>query len=127
MKYVMSTTLIALSLFVQSAFSQQVLLLRQPAVSADHLAFVYAGDIWVANRDGTSPRRLTSDPAEENSPVFSPDGSRVAFLGDYESNVDAYMIPVSGGQPQRLTWHPDFDIPTGWTADGSAVTVRSPR
>lgn len=127
MKYVMSTTLIALSLFVQSAFSQQVLLLRQPAVSADHLAFVYAGDIWVANRDGTSPRRLTSDPAEENSPVFSPDGSRVAFMGDYESNVDAYMIPVSGGQPQRLTWHPGFDIPTGWTADGSAVTVVSPR
>lgn len=127
MKTVTYTVLLALSLFVQSAFSQQVLLLRQPSVSAQNLAFVYAGDIWVANRDGSNPRRLTSSPAEENSPVFSPDGKLIAFSANYEDNDDVYVIPVSGGQPQRLTWHPGSDIPTGWTPDGKAVTMVSAR
>ncbi|MDH3903052.1 MAG: hypothetical protein OES90_07505, partial [Xanthomonadales bacterium] len=106
MKLHVSITFLVLSLFVQTAFSQQTLLLKQPSVSAQNLAFVYAGDIWVANRDGSNPRRLTSSPAEENSPVFSPDGKLIAFSANYENNNDAYFIPVSGGQPQRLTWHP---------------------
>jgi len=127
MKYALSIVFIAASLFTQSVFSQETLLLKQPSLSASHLAFVYAGDIWVANRDGSNPRRLTSSPAEENGPVFSPDGSQIAFRADYESNTDVYVIPVSGGQPLRLSWHPGADIPTGWTADGSAVTLVSGR
>ena len=127
MKYVVSILFLALSLFVTPAFSQQSLLLKQPAVSAQKLAFVYAGDLWVADRDGSNPRRLTSSPAEENNPVFSPDGKLIAFSASYEDNTDVYFISVSGGQPQRLTWHPDSDIPTGWTTDGAAVTLVSRR
>ncbi|MDX2427486.1 MAG: PDZ domain-containing protein [Xanthomonadales bacterium] len=127
MKLVTSITVLALSFFVQTAFSQQTLLLKQPSVSAQNLAYVYAGDIWVANRDGSSPRRLTSSPAEENNPFFSPDGKLIAFMANYEDNNDVYFIPVSGGQPQRLTWHPGSDIPTGWTPDGTAVTMVSAR
>jgi len=127
MKPVISIAFLALLFFVQTAFSQQTLLLKQPSISAQNLAFVYAGDIWVANRDGSNPRRLTSSPAEENSPVFSPDGKLIAFSANYENNNDAYFIPVTGGQPQRLSWHPGSDIPTGWTADGTAVTIISAR
>lgn len=127
MKYASLIVFVAISLFVQPVFSQQTLLLKQPSISADKLAFVYAGDIWVANRDGSNPRRLTSSPAEENSPVFSPDGTQIAFKANFENNTDAYIIPASGGQPQRLTWHPGTDTPTGWTADGTAVTVVSAR
>jgi len=127
MKYVISIALLATSFFLPTAFSQQVLLLKQPSISAQQLTFVYAGDIWVANRDGSHPRRLTSSPAEENNPVFSPDGSLIAFSAKYENNTDVYFIPASGGQPQRLTWHPGPDIPTGWNADGSAVTLVSQR
>lgn len=105
----------------------QTLLLRQPDISADHLVFVYAGDIWVAQRDGSLPRRLTTSPAEENTPLFSPDGSLIAFCASYEDNEDVYVIPVEGGQPRRLTWHPGQDNPTGWTADGKAVTFVSSR
>ncbi len=111
MKYASLIVFAVISLFVQPVFSQQTLLLKQPSISADKLAFVYAGDIWVANRDGSSPRRLTSSPAEENSPVFSPDGTQIAFKANYENNTDAYIIPASGGQPQRLTWHPGTDTP----------------
>ena len=75
MKLKFLTATLWLGLFSYPAIAQQTLLLRQPDISADHLTFVYAGDIWLANRDGSDPRRLTSHPAEENSPTFSPDGS----------------------------------------------------
>ncbi len=109
------------------AQTESTLLLRQPALSADHLAFVYAGDIWIANRDGSEPRRLTSHPAEENTPVFSPDGKLIAFAAHYENNQDVYVIAADGGQPRRLTWHPGQDIPIGWSSDGSQVALLSPR
>ena len=118
----------ALLLLINSTlFADQTLLLRQPALSENHLAFVYAGDIWVANRDGSQPRRLTSHPAQETGPVFSPDGSMIAFDAQYEGNRDVYVISVEGGQPRRLTWHPDADIPLSWTADGSEVALVSYR
>ena len=127
MKYASLIVFAAVSLFVQPVFSQQTLLLKQPSISADKLAFVYAGDIWVANRDGSNPRRLTSSPAEENSPVFSPDGTQIAFKANYENNTDAYIIPASGGQPQRLTWHPGTDHVRGWTPDGQGILFASGR
>ncbi|MDT8450740.1 MAG: peptidase S41, partial [Wenzhouxiangellaceae bacterium] len=102
-------------------------LLRQPALSADHLAFIYAGDLWVAGRDGSDPRRLTSAPAEENTPIFSPDGRRIAFAADYGGNTDVYVISVDGGQPERLTWHSTADIPVDWAPVGNAVAFVSDR
>ncbi|TVR93121.1 MAG: peptidase S41, partial [Wenzhouxiangellaceae bacterium] len=102
-------------------------LLRQPAVSADHLAFVYAGDLWISERDGANPRRLTTSPAEENNPHFSPDGRLIAFAADYEGNTSVYVISVDGGNPRRLTWHPGDDIPVGWSADGQQVAFASRR
>jgi len=102
-------------------------LLRQPAISKDHLAFVYAGDIWIANRDGQAPRRLTTHPADEFAPAFSPDGKWLAFSARYDGNTDVYVVPVEGGQPRRLTWHPGVDTVTGWSVDGKRVLFGSPR
>ena len=107
--------------------TQQTLLLRQPALSQDHLAFVHAGDIWIADTDGSHARRLTSDPATEKDPVFSPDGKWLAFSASYEGNRDIYIIPVSGGQPRRLTWHPFSDMPMYWSADSQEVYFTSAR
>jgi tricorn protease len=102
-------------------------LLTQPAVSAKHVAFIYADDLWVANLDGTNVRRLTSDIGVESHPVFSPDGKTIAFSAQYEGNTDVYTIPVEGGSPKRLTWHPGVDIVRGFTPDGKAVVFSSPR
>ena len=110
-----------------AALSEPTALLRQPSVSADHVAFVYAGDLWVSERDGSNPRRLTSSPAEENNPHFSPDGSLIAYAANYDGNTSIHVIGVEGGQPRRLTWHPANDIPVGWSADGSAVAFASSR
>lgn len=74
-------------------------MLSQPALSAEHVAFAYDGDLWVANRDGSNPRRLTSHEGVENSPRFSPDGQTIAFSAEYDGNTDVFTIPVSGGSP----------------------------
>jgi len=102
-------------------------LLSQPAISESHLAFVYANDLWVAQRDGAGVRRLTSDEGVEANPVFSPDGEWIAFNAEYDGNTDVYLIPVSGGMPQRLTWHPYSDGVCSFTPDGTAVLFRSGR
>ncbi len=106
-----------LMLFFQQVAQAQdlpTLLLRQPAVSHHQLAFVYGGDIWVAQRDGSHPRRLTVHPAVEQNPVFSPDGKWVAFTGNYDGNTDIYVIPSEGGEPKRVTYHPSADLVRGW-------------
>ncbi len=101
--------------------------LNQPAIGGGHIAFVYANDLWVANTDGTSPRRLTSDEGVEANPVFSPDGDWIAFDAEYDGNTDVYIVPVEGGIPTRLTWHPYADNVCSFTPDGSEVLFRSAR
>ena len=102
-------------------------MLAQPAISSSHIAFVYAEDIWIANKDGSNPRRLTIDDGIESNPVFSPNGKTIAFNGEYDGNIDVFTIPVEGGIPTRLTWHPSPDIVRGFTPDGKSVLFLSPR
>lgn len=106
---------------------EQPLLLQMPAVSKDKIAFVYAGDLWIAGRDGGQAVRLTTHAGTESNPRFSPDGSMIAFTGEYDGNVDVYTIPVEGGIPQRLTYHPMSDEVLGFTPDGQRVLFRSMR
>ncbi|MBN2205829.1 MAG: PD40 domain-containing protein, partial [Candidatus Aminicenantes bacterium] len=96
-------------------------LLAQPAVGASRIAFVYANNIWLADLDGRHPRQITSDLGVENSPAFSSDGKWLAFSGQYEGNVDVYIMPAEGGVPRRLTWHPGPDLCQGFDADGASV------
>jgi tricorn protease len=103
------------------------LLLQQPTLSRTHIAFHLAGEIWSVPRGGGEARLLTSGPGLKSGPVFSPDGSLIAYSGDHEGNVDVYVIPATGGVPQRLTHHPALDEALGWTPDGKSVLFRSNR
>lgn len=103
------------------------LLLRQPAVSARHLAFVYGGALWIANRDGSQPRQLAPRVTSEFTPKFSPDGQWLAFSAAYDGNTDVYVVRTAGGQPRRLTWHGSSDQVTGWSPDSQRVLFASPR
>src|ERR1035438_5596183 len=102
-------------------------MLSQPVISANHIAFIYAEDLWVANIDGSQPKRLTVDEGIESTPFFSPDGKLIAFSAQYDGNTDVYVIPVDGGIPKRLTWHPAPDLVRGFTPDGKSVLFISPR
>jgi tricorn protease len=124
--------LLAFFLFYQStaadaADDSGTRLLRQPSVSKDHLAFVFGGDIWISDRDGNRPVRITAHPAAEFAPHFSPDGRWIAFSATYDNNTDVYVVSVDGGQPRRLTWHPAADLVTGWSPDSKRVLFTSNR
>jgi len=107
--------------------AEPTLMLRQPAVTRDHLAFVYAGDLWLADRNGGNARRLTSHAAAEFAPRFSPDGKSIAYSASYDGNTDVYVIGLDGANPKRLTWHPTPDVVSGWSPDGKRVLFASPR
>jgi tricorn protease len=102
-------------------------LFREPAVSADKIAFVYAGDIWLVPKAGGTAVRLSSPPGEESFPRFSPDGTKLAYSADYDGNTDVYVVPVAGGEPVRLTHHPMADRVVGWHPDGTRVIFASAR
>jgi len=116
------------TLCATSAFAQiDARMLRQPSVSKDQIAFVYAGDIWLVPKKGGAAVRLTSSPGEESFPRFSPDGTKVAYSASYDGNVDVYIAPALGGEPKRLTYHPMADRVIGWTPDGTRVLFASGR
>ncbi|MGW8317082.1 MAG: S41 family peptidase, partial [Bacteroidales bacterium] len=119
--------LLSVSGAVSGIDTQDTRLLEQPAISQNHIAFIYAHDLWVANLDGTQPRRLTVDEGDESRPCFSPDGSLIAFSAQYDGNTDVFVVPVEGGIPRRLTWHPYADQAVEFTPDGKAVLFRSSR
>ncbi len=108
-------------------YAQGTRLLRNPAISDKHIVFVYAGDIWLANHDGSNVKRLTTYQGTEALPHFSPDGKTLAFTGQYDGNTDIFIVPVEGGEPTRLTWHPLNDLVKGWTPDGQNVVFASGR
>ncbi len=102
-------------------------LLRQPTISATHIAFAYANNIWSVERAGGVARRLTSFQGATVNPKFSPDGRQIAFSAEYSGNVDVYVVAAEGGEPRRLTWHPGGDVVQGWTPDGKSVLFASSR
>src|SRR5262245_37226969 len=113
-----------------SAFAmteEQPLLLRQPTMNRTHIVFAYAGDLWSAPRGGGEAVRLTVGIGDENSPHFSPDGTTIAFTGEYDGNVDVYTMPATGGTPKRMTFHPSEDYLVGWTPDGRQLLFFSGR
>jgi tricorn protease len=103
------------------------LLLQHPSLSADRVAFDYAGEIWTVARSGGSAIRLVTGQGKLSRPIFSPDGGQIAFTGNYDGNTDVYVVDTAGGQPRRLTWHPGADTAVGWTPDGKSVLFSSPR
>ena len=113
------------AIFVKAQISAK--LMQYPDVSATQIAFVYAGDIWVAPKDGGLAVKLSSPKGQEIFPKFSPDGKFIAFTGDYDGNGDVFVIPAKGGIPKRITNHPMFDRILDWTPDGKNLLFASSR
>jgi len=96
-------------------------MLRFPDVSATHIVFVYADDLWLVPRAGGVATPLASPPGVEGLPRFSADGQTLAFVGNYDGNRDLYTVPTAGGIPQRVTHHPGGEALCGWTPAGELL------
>ena len=125
---VLGALLLALSCVAsRSAAADEGLLLAQsPTISKTQIVFVYGGYLWSVPREGGEARQLTTG-GHESGPHFSPDGRWIAFTGQYDGNIDAFVMPAGGGEPKRLTWHPGPDVVVGWTPDGKKVLFTSGR
>ena len=111
--------LFALTLsFAQATPPPEMRLMRFPTVHGNEVVFTYASDLWTTAIDGGYARRLTSHPGTEQKSYYSPDGSQIAFTGQYDGNPDVYVMPAEGGEPKRLTFEPNGSICQGWTPDG---------
>jgi len=97
--------------------------MRYPAISpnGEFIAFCYKGDIFKVPSKGGEAIQLTSNPAYDYMPVWSPDGSHIAFASNRYGNFDIYVVSASGGEPQRLTYHSANEIPSCFSPDGKEV------
>ncbi|MDI6698681.1 MAG: PDZ domain-containing protein [Candidatus Saccharicenans sp.] len=105
--------------------TQDTAMLNRPAVGPGRIAFVYAGNLWIADLEGKNPRQLTVEAEVVNMPVFSPDGKWIAFSAQRDGNIDVYLIPAEGGQSRRLTWHPGPDLVQDFGPCGKKIMFTS--
>ena len=99
---------------------------RSPILSASHLAYICADSLWIAERDGSRPRRLSTDAATASAPRFSPDGSQIAFASNREGVTQVHVVRVEGGPPRVLTAEAAGAVPVGFRPNGRLI-VRSRR
>jgi tricorn protease len=121
----LASLLIAGACVLCSGQSSGPTLFGRLTVNQTHIAFYYAGDVWMVERAGGEARRMTNNPAEENFPVFSPDGSQLAFSRQVGGNWDVYVMPVGGGEARRITYDPRAELVIGWTPDGKSILFSS--
>ena len=105
----------------------QARLVRNPSLSADRIAFLFADEIWTMPRAGGSATQLTRGGTARTGPFFSPDGQMVAYSAVSGGATDIFVIPAGGGEPRRVTWHPSAENVVGWSPDGRDVLFSSNR
>ncbi|HLP14955.1 MAG TPA: S9 family peptidase [Bacteroidota bacterium] len=82
-------------------------------------------EIYLINSDGSGLKRLTNNPASDNTPRWSPDGKSILFVSTRTNGPQAWLLPADGGEPSKLT-----DLSTGiadpvCTSDGSGFVFTS--
>ena len=87
---------------------------RYPSIHRDTIVFAAEGDLWKVSKAGGLAMRLTTHNGDELFTKISPDGQWLAFSGQYQGNRDVYVMPTTGGEPRRLTYHPSNDEVVAW-------------
>lgn len=122
----MKRFLLCVSLLVgigSSIAAETPMWLRDVKISPDgsQIAFAYKGDIYSVPVGGGTAMRLTATSSYESSPIWSPDGSKVAFASDRNGGKDIYVMSAEGGVPTRLTYHSAAETPEVFSPDGQYV------
>ena len=100
-------------LFTANVFAENPLWLRYPAISpnGETIAFSYKGDIYTVPSKGGKATQLTTHPGHDTRPIWSPDGTQIAFASDRNGNFDIFVMSREGGVPKQLTSHSVNEYP----------------
>lgn len=123
-------TIVALASVIFTGSAQKnPLWMRSPAISPDgkEIIFAYKGDLFKVSTSGGNAAPLTLHEAYDSSPIWSPDGTKIAFASDRYGNLDVFVIPSKGGEAKRLTYHSSSDIPSDFSPDSQEIIFNSPR
>src|SRR5690349_3139574 len=123
----MSSLVLVVALAEATALAAPPPFAHAPALAGDSVIFVHADELWIAPIASGRAARLTTLPGKKLDARASPDGAYVAFTLLAAGNVDVYAMPIRGGEPLRLTYHPALDAVVGWTPDSRAVVFTSRR
>jgi len=108
---------VVFSIFSLNTFADEdPLWLRYPAISPDgtEVLFNFKGDIYKVPASGGSAIPLTLSEGYEYSSVWSSDGKSIAFASDRYGNFDVFVMPASGGEAKRLTYHSTNEKPSSF-------------
>lgn len=99
----------------------------EPSFSPDRheIAFVSGGDIWTVAASGGEARLLVAHAAYDSRPLYSPDGARLAFMSTRTGNGDVYVLTLSTGALQRITFDDAPDQLDAWSRDGKWLYISS--
>lgn len=84
-------------------------------------------EIFIINRDGTNPKRVTKSWSSEASPTWSPTGRKIAFVSDRAGSPQIYTMDLSGKDVKRLTFFGSYNACPSWSPKGiRSRTVAAP-
>ena len=103
--------------------------MRYPAISPDGqtIAFTYMGDLYSVSSSGGDAKQITFHKAHDYMPVWSQDGTQIAFSSDRYGNFDVFIMPAIGGKAKRLTYHSNNESPYSFSHDGNSVVFGAQR
>src|SRR5258706_2095467 len=127
-RFLLCVLVCCVSLAGKGAMAQAALpSLSDPAISPDgrETAFASGGDIWTVAAAGGEAHLLVTHPATESRPMYSPDGTKLAFVSTRTGAGNIYVLTLAAGEVARLTFSDRPGSLDGWSHDGKSIYFTS--
>ncbi|MFK7812936.1 MAG: S41 family peptidase [Maribacter sp.] len=123
------SSLLLMALLFFTANAQENYFLLDPTISPDAKTIVFGhdGDLWKVNAGGGLATRITAMDGEETLPRISPNGEWLAFTSNAVGNRNIYIMPMSGGSIEQLTFNDRSDEVDSWSWDSETIYFTSNR
>jgi Tol biopolymer transport system component/C-terminal processing protease CtpA/Prc len=126
-KLLLTLVLVAMSSVTFAQITPQWIRYQTISPDGNNIVFTYMGDLYRVAASGGDAVQLTFHEAHDYMPVWSPDGSKIAFASDRYGNFDVYVMDAMGGPATRVTFHSNDESPYTFSADGNSIVFGAQR